>query len=159
MTQKAHIVHHIPGRLRLRVPHRRDDTDFFEEVLRRFLTCDSVTKVDVNPSTAGILLHYDAALPVLLLEAAEAGLTELADIELGLQPLVPISEHLTTRLGDVDRQISQFTQGTVNGTTVVILFLLLAGGLQVLRGRVLGSAVPLLWYAWQAVRGLPTQHN
>lgn len=159
MTQKAYIVHHIPGRLRLRVPDRRNDTEFFQEVSTRLSACDSVREVVVNPVTAGILVYYEGDLPTLLMEAMGAGLMELANVKLGLPPLVPVAERLLGRLREVDGRILQATHGTVDGTTITVIGLLLAGSLQVLRGQVLGSAVPLLWYAWQAVSGPPTRPN
>jgi hypothetical protein len=158
-THKAYVVHHVPGRLRLRVPAHRADTDFFEDVSQRLMACKSVREVVVNPLTAGILLHYEADLPTLLLEATEAGLTELAEVEFGLPPLVPVATQLTARMREVDGHIARATHDTVNGTSIVVLGLLLAGGLQVLRGHLFGSAVPLLWYAWQAVSGPPTQRG
>jgi len=157
MAHKAYIVHAIPGRVRLRVPEKRGDLEFFEDVRRRLRDCPSIQAIDINPNTAGILLHYQGGDPtVLFIEAANVGLTELAEIRSGLPPLEPINRRLMNRLREVDGRIAHATKGTTDGAAVAVLGLLLAGGLQVIRGEVLGSAIPLLWYAWQAVSGPPT---
>ena len=81
MTHKAHIVHHIPGRTRIRVPSKRRDIAYFHEVKRRLQTIDGV-QAHVDATTASALIEYPGALSELMEQFAEAGVEELFDLEL-----------------------------------------------------------------------------
>jgi hypothetical protein len=56
----ARIVHFTPRRLRLKVPEKRRDTGFFDYVRNRLAAWDSVERVETNPLTASILVHFSA---------------------------------------------------------------------------------------------------
>jgi len=154
MAHKAHVVHHSPGRVRLRMQHKRHDAEFFRAVQARLSEIDSVHSVEVNPATGSILVRYSGEISHLIGQAMAYGLQEFAEVEFGLPPLEPISGRLKGRLGGVSTLITRATGGTVDGGSAVVIALLLAGTFQVVRGQVLGPAVPLLWYAAQAVSGM-----
>lgn len=75
----ARIVHFTPRRLRLKVPEKRRDTGFFDYVRNRLAAWDSVERVETNPLTASILVHFSAP-EQLLLEAV--GKNDFLDIDL-----------------------------------------------------------------------------
>lgn len=62
MLQKpdAHIVHALPGRVRFRIPGKKGDKNYFEELVAAISTCSGLEKLVINPATAGVLIHYDA---------------------------------------------------------------------------------------------------
>lgn len=154
MDNTAYIVHHTPGRVRLRIPGRRDDAAFFREVEERVQQCASVREVRSNPTTASILVRYtnDASL---MNEIAEVGLSELVRLEIGLPPIEPIGQRFTQRLQSIDHRIHAATAGQVDGSGLTLLVLLCSSLFQIVRGReVFGAAVPLLWYAGQAINGV-----
>lgn len=151
MTNTAYVVHHIPGRIRLRVPSRRDDLEFFRNVEHRLQACPGVSRMYSNPETASILVYYEGELPELLLHATDAGLAKLIQVEVGLPPLKPVSERLLDLLGNLGRGISHQSNGAIDGKSAVVGSLLIAGVVQLARGQILGPAVPLLWYAAQAL--------
>ena len=78
------IVSHVPGRLRLRHAALGRST-VNAEVVAEIARTEGVTSVDGNPRTAGVLVHYDAA--VLAPPAAEdlcwTALVEIAGLEDG----------------------------------------------------------------------------
>lgn len=156
MAVAAHIVHHIPGRVRLRVPHRRDHHGFFAEVHQRLETCPNVTGISTNPATASILVRYKGELAEVLGQAAAVGIHELLEMNDGLPPVPQVVGALLGRLAHADSQITERTSGSLDGRSTVLLVLIAAGIVQLLRGQVLGPAMPLLWYAAQAI-GLPTR--
>jgi hypothetical protein len=160
MDNTAYVVHHTPGRVRLRIPGRRNDGAFFRDVEERLKQCASVREVRSNPETAGILVRYtnDASL---MTEIAEAGLSELVRVEFGLPPIEPIGQRFAQRLQTIDRGIQTATRGQVDGSGLTLLALLCSSFFQIVRGReVFGAAVPLLWYAGQAINGaLPSRSS
>jgi hypothetical protein len=72
MAARAHIAHHIPGRLRLRIPAARDHPELLREIKEFVAPIEGVRGVEINPSTGSVLVRYD---PRQLRRAAE----ELAD--------------------------------------------------------------------------------
>lgn len=160
MAHKAHVVHHSTGRVRLRMQHKRHDAEFFRAVQERLSSIDGVQHVEVNPATGSILVRYSGEISRLIGQAMAHGLQEFAEVEFGSPPLGSISDRLKGRMGDVSALIARATGGTVDGGSAVVIALLVAGTLQFVRGQVLGPAVPLLWYAAQAVSGmLPESRN
>ena len=59
MTSKAHIVHHVPGRLRLKVPGAKGNADFLDKVKAALDPIQGIREIDVNPLTGSVLVHYD----------------------------------------------------------------------------------------------------
>jgi len=153
MPHKAFIVHAISGRVRLRVPDKRDDTAFFKEIAQRLLQCDNVTAVAVNAITASVLVRYTGSIIALIGQAYEAGLSQLVDIE--MQPPKPqaLSGRLLHRVRGIDRTIRNSSGGELDGSSAIVVFLLIAAGVQLFRGQVFG-AIPLLWYASEAIGGV-----
>src|SRR5260370_39390966 len=54
----ARISHFTPRRLRIKVPEKRRDTAFFDTVAERLATWDSVERVETNPLTASVPVHF-----------------------------------------------------------------------------------------------------
>jgi hypothetical protein len=151
MSPKAVIVHHARGRVRLRVSQRRYDRAFFEEIKQRLLTCQSVQTVEVNPRSASVLILYEGTVATLLQQVFEAGVTALVEIE--FPTAAPLTDQMADRLKAIDTVIVRTTHGSVDGAGVVVTLLLAAAGVELLRGRVFG-AIPMLWYAGQAIGGI-----
>jgi hypothetical protein len=151
MPARAHIVHHIPGRVRLRIPKRRDDREFFADVERRLSGCDNITGVSANPTTASVLVRYEGELAPVLLQAAQVGLAELLELTEDLPPVKPVEDALLDTLSQADSRILSISSGAMNGRSAVLVSLLVAGLFQLWRGQLLGPAIPLLWYAAQAL--------
>src|SRR5580704_2636799 len=59
MTSDAHIVHHIPGRLRLKIPQAKGNAAFLDQVKTALSPIQGVRGIEVNPTTGSVLVHYD----------------------------------------------------------------------------------------------------
>ena len=53
------LVHAIPGRLRLRIPRLRADSDYCYRLKALVESVESVRKVRLNPDAQSIVIHYD----------------------------------------------------------------------------------------------------
>lgn len=62
MRQQAQLVHHIPGRVRIRLPHAKGNRALLQQIKESISPRPGVRRVDVNPTTGSILIHYDPAL-------------------------------------------------------------------------------------------------
>ena len=152
MAHKGYVAHHIPGhRIRIRVPHKKRDHPFFQTVAAQLNGIDGV-KASTTPETGSILVHYQGDFAQLLISAAEAGLGELIDLEMGGEPLEPLVDRLLNQGGAIERKLLSSTGGQVDVKTFAMLGLMLAAGVQLFRGQIFGPAVPLLWYTAEIVR-------
>jgi hypothetical protein len=143
----ARIAHFTIRRLRIRVPEKRRDAAFFDFVQNRLAAWDSVERVETNPLTASILIHFSDAQRLLLEAVAK---NDFLDIDFGAiaqraQPAVTraaVQSFVTS-----DSMLRNWTANTVDMRSVVFLLLFLGGVYQLLRGRLSTPAPTLLWYA------------
>jgi hypothetical protein len=61
MKQRAYIAHHIPGRIRIRLPHAKGDRAFLEQINQSIAPRPGVRYVEVNPTTGSVVIHYEAS--------------------------------------------------------------------------------------------------
>jgi copper chaperone CopZ len=57
-ARSAHVVHHVPGRLRIKVKGVRGEAEFFASVERAIGALDGVDGVRVNLSSSSIVVDY-----------------------------------------------------------------------------------------------------
>lgn len=150
----AHVVHHLPGRLRLRIPEKRMNQIYFDNLKAQALEFGGVEHVSVDPLTGSLLIRH-----VL----ADEELTTLlqTDLELDLEPApVPVGRDALASLGasinTVDHRLKRATGGATD--LRVLLFMLLVGMAirQILRGQVMIPAAALLWNAFELVLHRPS---
>lgn len=55
----AQVVHHIPGRVRLRVPHTHRTPDAIGRLREELQSVPGVRRVDVNAVTGSMVVHHD----------------------------------------------------------------------------------------------------
>ena len=59
MKAKLHVVHHIPGRLRMKVASAKGNVELLDQIRQLFAASPGVHAVAVNPTTGSLTLHYD----------------------------------------------------------------------------------------------------
>jgi hypothetical protein len=57
--RSARIVHQLPGRLRMRVPGARRNHALLEQMAGFIRGLGGVERVEINPATGSVLVHYD----------------------------------------------------------------------------------------------------
>jgi len=55
---EGRVCHLTTGRLRVKIPEKRHDGAFFKTVGERLASWDSVERIEVNPLTASVLVHF-----------------------------------------------------------------------------------------------------
>jgi hypothetical protein len=74
MVHGAKVVHHLPGRLRVRLPRSKRDPHLLEQVRDFVQGLGGVSDVEINPVTGSILVHYrpesESAIHSLLAQAS-----------------------------------------------------------------------------------------
>ena len=148
----ARISHFTARRLRIKVPEKRRDAVFFTAVAERLATWESVERVETNPLTASVLIHFSDPQGLFLEAVAKNDLFDL-DFSAALaetsQPVV--SRAALQSFETADHALRQWTQNQLDIRGVLFLMLLTAGVFQLLRRRVDTPAPTLLWYAGDLV--------
>ena len=62
MSRSAELVHHIPGRLRLRIPLARGNPGQLLRIKESLEAMEGVRRVDMNAKLGSAVIQYDPAL-------------------------------------------------------------------------------------------------
>jgi len=147
----AYIKHHIPGRVRLRVPQKKGDYRYFDRVAESFAGCPGITQLQLNPQAASLLICHGTDIHFLdIAEFAETnGLFTIIEQpeETFSIPHLPIAMLTSTGLNRVDESLLDFSQGRLDGRSLLFLALVGLAVHQITRGKIMAPAASLLWYA------------
>jgi hypothetical protein len=173
MIPVAHIEHHLPGRVRLRVPSKRGEAPFFEMVVKELSKHPAIWELVASPLTGSITLEYseplqaiiDAALDLTLFETGqpkphvkggESKQSERLGRDASLAGSVAaglsgLSAYQAVQGNIAGNAVESFwlsfnTQMTLGRPDLAALFAAL-GVWQILRGQFLGSASSLFFYS------------
>jgi hypothetical protein len=59
MKPKLQIAHHVPGRIRMKIPSARGNPEQLEGYKETLSLIPGIERIDVNPATGSIVLRYD----------------------------------------------------------------------------------------------------
>lgn len=144
MSTEAQVVHVVATRCRLRLPHMRGDTVFFERLRHDLAEHAQGAEISVNATTGSVLLSGTGfSVDDIRVFGRDRGWFELCDSSSAPRPKAksrPLAERLDTPT----------TRYALTG-----LFLTMAV-VQFMRGQVLVPATSFLWYAL-AANALPAE--
>jgi hypothetical protein len=156
---EARVSHFATGRLRVKIPGKRHDEEFFAEVAERLSDWDSVNEVKVNPLTASVLVFFEDAAALFAENALKNDLFSVAFDELeAAAGAISLGEQAAAAIGSVDRAIRRWSAGTADLRGALFAALLAGGMYQLLRGNIAAPAVTLFWYALETV-SLPARRD
>ena len=144
----ARISHFTARRLRIRIPEKRRDVNFFNAVAARLRTWESIERVEINPLTASVLIHFSDPQRLFLEAVAKNDLFAI-DFEAAFARQ---SEPVVTRAAfgsfqTADSAVRRWTDNQIDMRSLFFLLLFAGGMVQLLRGRLATPAPTLLWYA------------
>src|SRR5438067_459962 len=62
MRHSARAVHHVRGRIRLKIPASKGNARLLDEISRAIAPLEGVTRLDAKASTGSLVVHYDPAM-------------------------------------------------------------------------------------------------
>lgn len=135
--------------MRLRIKEKRRDPQYFDEVRRQLDTLSGIDEVRINSNTGTILLlHRQQSYFQLEAQLRQLNLFDIID---GPEPvpsaLAPVSEGISM----IDKAIAGGTGGSVDLRALAYIALVGFTVRQIMRGQVLGPALPMLWQAMSLV--------
>jgi len=92
MAVDAYVHHHIPGRLRIRVPAAKGQEELLRELSSAIAKAPGISEVEYNPVTGSILIQY-SRLEHSSLDSLDAGLSASA-VPIVVKKVLPV-EHLS----------------------------------------------------------------
>ena len=144
----ARISHFTARRLRIKVPEKRRDRAFFDTVAEQLATWDSVERVETNPLTASVLIHFSDPERLFFDAAAKNDLFDIDfDGAFGDSAAPVVTEAAVRSFETADHALRRWTQNQIDIRGVLFILLLAGGVLQLLRRRLDAPAPTLLWYA------------
>jgi hypothetical protein len=63
MPAYAKVVHHVPGRVRIKVPSGRNNPRLLNEIKQSLASAPGVGHVEVHPTTGSVIIHYRRHAP------------------------------------------------------------------------------------------------
>ncbi|UCH83520.1 MAG: heavy-metal-associated domain-containing protein [Candidatus Latescibacterota bacterium] len=149
------VVHHIPGRIRLRIPSLigRDDTVArLQETLGRI---EPVRRVDISATTGSVLFDYDKnRVSADTLAAAVIRLLGLErELEKDVQPV--LVDELRGFERSLNRAVYEKTRGALDLKTALFIVLAAMGIQKMVKqgGMALPAGFTLLWWAGNGLFG------
>jgi hypothetical protein len=143
---ECRIAHQTPTRLRLTAPAKRRDRAFFEALRARLTEWTRVTRVDVNPTTASVVIHSRNSHSVLDMLAQDDELAIVGEAE---RIVTPRAEAGPSPLAAAaDAQIRRWSGGRLDAKSVsaaAVLLVILT--VKLARGNPTSAAVLLILYA------------
>lgn len=145
MTDEAIVCHQTRDRIRLRVPSRKGEPDYFARIQARLETMPGVIRVETSALTGSLLLLCPGSSPGVL-ESLRAG----SLLALRESPRVrrPLATRTVESFREVDAWVERSTGGELDLPSLALVGLIVAGIAQILRGNFTAPAwYTAFWYA------------
>jgi heavy-metal-associated domain-containing protein len=59
MVDEAHVSHHIPGRMRVKLPRAKGQHRVLQDIRQLIAPMPGVQRVEINPATGSVLVYYE----------------------------------------------------------------------------------------------------
>jgi hypothetical protein len=146
MAPEAHITHRTANRLRIRIPSRKGDSEFFSRVQSVCLQRGDVDRVEVNPLTASVLIVASGGVEQVFDHVLAGGWFTLRESK----PVAPrpLSHKLAQRFRAADSRVEQLTGGELDIPSMALIGFICAGIYQISIGNFAAPAwYTAFWYA------------
>lgn len=142
----AYLIHQTPGRLRVRIPSRKGDINYFALLGEQLSRLDGIEKVEVNPLTGSALFIHAVDSKVIAERARANNLFYLN----GTHPSPSnLYQKVSETFSGLNNRVKGFSGGELDMGAMAFLILLVAGIYQIGKGNI----IALPWYAafWYAL--------
>lgn len=144
MVARAVIAHWISGRVRLLIPDKRGDAEYFRKLSSEFSDVNGLQKVKVNPTTGSLILEFTGGVEGIVQRALMRDLFRIDAMK--------IPQDAPASLGLDTNPIHLVSNRKIDAMFMLASALGAAGVVQIMRGKIFSPALALFWYAQQAFR-------
>jgi hypothetical protein len=157
---EAYISHASSGRLRVRVPAKKNDPIYFSDLREYLAPVPGVVRVEVNPLTASVLVEHQLDLNSMDDLKPVADYSEMSGLFKLVVPTraapnrasIPLGQFLAATMARFNEQVRSWTSGMLDFPTVAALGLISVGVVQASRGLIAVPAISALWYASEVLK-------
>ena len=153
----AHVASDLPGRLRVKIPARKGNREFFEDLTSSLAKEVGVQRVESNPLTASVLVIHGSTSIRILERVESSGIFKVGKEVSKETGRTALAGRIVQSFKSFDTGVKKFTSGELDIPSVA--FLLLAGLalFQIVSGNFMAPAwYTLAWYALNIfLKGLP----
>ena len=145
MIPDAYISHRTDHRLRIKVPSKKRDHEYFGTLHQHLSGKEGIETVEINPLTGSVLITHNVDADALVAEAQSKSLFTLKK-SVPAQPT--LHKIVKGHFKGFDDRIKGFTGGSQNIGTLAFLTLAGVGIYQIARGNFTAPAwYTAFWYA------------
>ena len=145
MPSDAYVTHMTAERLRIKIPLRRQDADFFTALRGSLSKIEGIELVEVNPVTASVLITHRTTMDAIL---EHGRVNNLFTFRKNLPRQTTLHKTVTDSFSAMDNRIKRFTRGAVDGGGLAFLAVAGIGIYQISRGNFAAPAwYTAFWYA------------
>ncbi len=140
--------------MRIRIPSKRRDAEFFVLAADTLADCPGIDWLRPNFQTGSILLGYNSdTTPEQIAEFAQTH--QLFSLSSASHEADPVSEKARPGLATLEGGLQRLSVRGIDLRSAAFLVLLILGLAQIFRGQIMAPAVTLLWYALEALKFPP----
>lgn len=147
---EAFVTHVSEGRVRVKIPARKHDEEYFSQLKGYLKPLPGVQKVVTNPLTGSVLVLHSLDLKRLEDLESMSQYSEMMGLFKVVQPngkSISLAEGIAGGIAGIDASVKGVSAGFLDLSTLSILSLLGITIWQISRGEVAVPAVTALWYA------------
>jgi hypothetical protein len=145
MSSGAYVTHVTAERLRIKIPSRRRNAEFFATLRDSLAKIEGVESVATNPVTASILITHRTTIDAIL---EHGRVNNLFTLRKNSPRQTILHKTVTDGFSSLDNRIRKFTQGAFDGGGLAFLALAGIGIYQIGRGNFAAPAwYTAFWYA------------
>jgi len=146
---QAFLVHQCKGRVRLRIPERRQDDAYFTLMEKQLSAIPGINGIKVNPISGTVLLLISQDISLNALSQPN----HLQDLfHLACDADHPLTSRVAADVLEINKYVQRVNEDPLNMDGLYASILILLAIVQLLRGNSLGPASSLLWNAIQLLR-------
>ncbi len=147
MLPDAYVSHVIPGRLRVKIPSKKGDARYFDDVHKQMSGYEGIARVVVNALTASVLVIHELNSRKIAAYAEQGNLFRIEDVK-PFEKQTYISRKVSETFRDVNSRVIVSTKGFANVPDLALLTLVGLSVIQISRGNFTAPAwYTALWYA------------
>jgi len=148
-TPAAYLVHQSRGRLRLKIPDRRLDEDYFQHLAKQLSNLASITNTKSNPASGSIILYTHPDFDMGELDRFTESDKLFHFFRYGHRS---IASKITNDLSQIDVNIQQLSRGRFDIKSAYIAALISLAAVQISKGKTLGPASGFIWEALKLIQ-------
>lgn len=142
---EAFITHKTKYRARIKIPSKKGDRNYFNNLEQKLSECNGLTNIKVNPVSGSVLVYHSTNIVDILKFALKTQIFNPVDTK---QKPFNLHSSISKVFGNLNKHFQGLTGGSIDIADAAFLSLLGLGIYQISRGNLSAPAwYTAFWYA------------